>query len=321
MLQRRPGYERFGGYMVDLTVQIGNMNLRNPVLLASGTCGFGRELADYVDFSGIGGICSKGLTVLPREGNPGCRVAETPSGMLNSVGLQNPGLDVFLERELPFMRTLDTAVIANIAGHSTEDYLKMTEVLGAPDCPVDALELNLSCPNVKEGCMTIGATPEGVYQMIKAVRGLTDKPLWVKLTPNVTSITATALAAEEAGGDAVVLINTLLGMAIDIRTRRPILMNNTGGLSGPAIKPVAIRMISECYRVLSIPIIGVGGIMSAEDVIEFMIAGASAVEIGTASLLHPSICEKIVLDLEDYLLENKIHSISELTGTLRLWES
>jgi dihydroorotate dehydrogenase (NAD+) catalytic subunit len=307
--------------MVDLTVQIGNMNLRNPVLLASGTCGFGRELADYVDFSGIGGICSKGLTVLPREGNPGCRVAETPSGMLNSVGLQNPGLDVFLERELPFMRTLDTAVIANIAGHSTEDYLKMTEVLGAPDCPVDALELNLSCPNVKEGCMTIGATPEGVYQMIKAVRGLTDKPLWVKLTPNVTSITATALAAEEAGGDAVVLINTLLGMAIDIRTRRPILMNNTGGLSGPAIKPVAIRMISECYRVLSIPIIGVGGIMSAEDVIEFMIAGASAVEIGTASLLHPSICEKIVLDLEDYLLENKIHSISELTGTLRLWES
>ena len=307
--------------MVDLSVQVGKLKLRNPVLLASGTCGFGRELKEYIDFSNIGGICSKGLTVLPREGNPGCRVAETPSGMLNSVGLQNPGLDRFVEHELPFMRTLDTAVIANIAGHSTEDYQRMTQVLGVPDSPVDALELNLSCPNVKEGCMTIGATPEGVYQMIKSVRGLTDKPLWVKLTPNVTSITATALAAEEAGGDAVVLINTLLGMAIDLKTRRPVLMNNTGGLSGPAIKPVAIRMISECYRLLSIPIIGVGGIMSAEDVIEFMIAGASAVEIGTASLLHPAVCEKIALDLEEYMLDNQLNAISELTGTLRLWES
>ena len=307
--------------MVDLSVQVGALKLHNPILLASGTCGFGRELAEYADFSRIGGICSKGLTVLPREGNPGCRVAETPSGMLNSVGLQNPGLQVFLERELPFMQTLGTAVIANVAGHSTEDYQRMTEVLGAADCPVDALELNLSCPNVKEGCMTIGATPEGVYQMVKSVRGLTDKPLWVKLTPNVTSITATALAAEEAGGDAVVLINTLLGMAIDIRTRRPVLRNNTGGLSGPAVKPVAIRMISECYRACSLPIIGVGGIMSAEDVIEFMIAGASAVEIGTASLLHPAICEKISVDLEEYLEENRISSISELTGSLKLWES
>jgi dihydroorotate dehydrogenase (NAD+) catalytic subunit len=272
-----------------------------------------------MDFSKIGGICSKGITLLPREGNPGCRAAETASGMLNSVGLQNPGLDVFLKKELPFMQGLKTKVIVNVAGHSTEDYQKMVESLGAPNCHVDALELNLSCPNVKEGCMTIGASAEGVYSIIRSLRGLTDKPLWVKLTPNVTSITETALAAEEAGGNAVVLINTLLGMAIDIKSRRPILQNNTGGLSGPAIKPVALRMISECYRVLTIPIVGVGGIMNASDVIEFILAGASAVEIGTASLLHPAVCAKIVDELKLYCEDNQIEQITSLTGDLTLW--
>jgi len=305
--------------MVDLSVRVGTVELRNPVMLASGTCGFGRELSEYLDFSGVGGICSKGLTLLAREGNPGCRAAETSSGMLNSVGLQNPGLSAFLEKELPFMQGLGTKVIVNVAGHCTEDYQKMVERLGAPECAVAALELNLSCPNVKEGCMTIGATAEGVYDMLRAVRGLTDKPLWVKLTPNVTSITETALAAQEAGGDAVVLINTLMGMAIDIKTRRPVLGNNTGGLSGPAIKPVALRMISECFRVLSIPIVGVGGIMNASDVIEFMLAGAAAVEVGTASLLHPAICAKIVEELQIYADGNKIDKISALTGDLRLW--
>jgi dihydroorotate dehydrogenase (NAD+) catalytic subunit len=305
--------------MVDLTVKVGTTKLKNPVLLASGTCGFGRELSEYADLSKIGGICSKGLTVLPREGNPGCRVAETASGMLNSVGLQNPGLQAFLENELQFMRSLGTCVIANVAGHSIEDYVTMVSTLGVPDNGIDVLELNLSCPNVKEGCMTIGATPEGVSQLVSILRKLTDKPLWVKLTPNVTAISPIALAAEEAGADAVVLINTLLGMSIDIRTRRPVLQNNTGGLSGPAIKPVAIRMVSECARVLSIPIIGCGGVMRAEDIIEFMIAGASCVEIGTASLLHPAVCEKIVNDLHDYCTQNQIDRISSLTNSLNLW--
>ncbi len=305
--------------MVELEVNVGNVKLRNPLILASGTCGFGRELQELIDFSEIGGISSKGLTPLPREGNLSCRVAETPSGMLNSVGLQNPGLEAFMSDELPFMNQLDTATILNIAGHSTEDYQTMVERLGSPAVSAAALELNLSCPNVKEGCMTIGATAEGVYQIIKAVRDLTDKPLWIKLTPNVTSITETALAAQEAGGDAVVLINTLLGMAIDIKTRRPILRNNTGGLSGPAIKPVAIRMISECYRVLSIPIVGLGGIMTAEDVLEFMLAGAAAVQVGTASLIQPTVATTIVSDLKDYCQENHV-KLQELTGALRLWE-
>ena len=305
--------------MVDLSVKVGHVELLNPILLASGTCGFGRELSEYMDLSQIGGICSKGITILPREGNPGCSVAETASGMLNSVGLQNPGLEVFLNNELPFMQGLQTKVIVNVAGHSEEDYQRMVESLGASDCRVDALELNLSCPNVKEGCMTIGASAEGVYSIMRSLRGLTDKPLWVKLTPNVTSITETALAAQEAGGDAVVLINTLMGMAIDIKSRRPILQNNTGGLSGPAIKPIALRMINECYRVLTIPIVGVGGIMDSGDVIEFMLAGASAVEIGTASLLHPAVCAKIVDELKLYCEDNQIEQLSSLTGDLTLW--
>lgn len=218
------------------------------------------------------------------------------------------------------MTGLNTRVIANVAGHCTEDYQKMVETLGAPDVPVDALELNLSCPNVKEGCMTIGATDDGVYSIVRAVRGLTHKPLWIKLTPNVTSITATALAAQEAGGDAIVLINTLLGLAVDIKTRRPVLTNNTGGLSGPAIKPVALRMVQECWRAVSIPIVGVGGIQNADDVLEFMLAGAAAVEIGTASLLHPTACAKIVEGLEAYAAGNGVNKLSDLTGALKLWD-
>jgi len=305
--------------MVDLSVRVGSVDFANPVILASGACGFGRELSEYVDMSTIGGICSKGLTLLPREGNPGCRVAETASGMLNSVGLQNPGLEAFLQHELPFMTGLGTRIIVNVAGHSTNDYQKMVERLGAPEMPVDVLELNLSCPNVTEGCMTIGATADGVYNLVNAVRSLTDKPLWVKLTPNVTSISEMAQAAQDAGGDAVVLINTLLGLAIDVKTRRPVLQNNTGGLSGPAIKPVALRMVQECYRLISIPIIGVGGIMNAADVIEFMLAGASAVEIGTASLLHPAACAKIIKDLTAYAEDNHLKALSSLTGELKLW--
>lgn len=305
--------------MVDLTVRVGPTVLKSPLLLASGTCGFGREVAEYEDLFAIGGICTKGLTLMPRLGNEGCRTAETPSGMLNSVGLQNPGVHAFLRDELPNMRSFGTKIIVNVAGHDTDDYFRMAQILGDPSVPVDVIELNLSCPNVKEGCMTFGASEEGVYQIVKGVREYTDKPVWVKLTPNVTSITETALAAENAGAGAVVLINTLLGMAIDIKSRRPVLQNNTGGLSGPAIKPIALRMIAECNQVLHIPIIGCGGIASAKDVIEFLIAGASAVQIGTMSLLHPGICEKITNDLICYAESESIEHLSDLTGTLLRW--
>ena len=306
--------------MNPLEVKVGNVILKSPVILASGTCNFGRELSEYYDLSVLGGLSSKGLTIKPRQGNEGCRVAECASGMLNSVGLQNPGVDYFIEHELDYMRSLDTGVIVNVAGHSYEDYCDMVKKLDPYKDKIDALEINLSCPNVKEGCMSIGSEPDQVKRIVSALRDLTDLPLWIKLTPNVTDITAPAKAAQEGGADAVVLINTLLGMRINIKTRRPVVQNNTGGYSGPAVMPVAIRMVSECSRVLDIPIVGCGGIMSAEDVIEFMIAGASAVEVGTASLIHPDAGFIITNGLVKYCEDNNIDNISSLTGTLRLWE-
>ena len=305
--------------MVDLSVRVGDLSLVNPLILASGTCGFGRELSEYLDFSRIGGISSKGLTLSEREGNPGCRVAETPAGMLNSVGLQNPGVHSFLLNELDYMNTLGTRVIVNVAGHSREDYVEMVELLGAEDRRIDALELNLSCPNVKEGCMSIGSDPKQVFSIVADLRRRTSKPLWVKLTPNVTSVAEIAVAAESAGADAVVLINTLLGMRIDIRTRRPVLTNNTGGLSGPAVRPVAVRMTAECYRAVKIPVVGLGGVMTAEDVAEFMIAGASAVQIGTATLLDPGIAGKIESDLRVWAESQGIERLADLTGTLQYY--
>lgn len=300
-------------------IDIGSVRLSNPLILASGTCGFGRELSDYVDLSKIGGMCSKGLTPLPRIGNEGCRVAETASGMLNSVGLQNPGVDYFIDNDLSFMASLGCKVIVNAAGHSKADYIQMVNKLAPYPDQIDAIELNLSCPNVKEGCMIFGSSPETIFDLVSELRKMTVIPLWVKLTPNTNSICEAALAAQEAGADAVVAINTLLGMAIDRKTRRPILMNNTGGLSGPAIKPIALRMVSECHRVLKIPVIGCGGIMSAMDVVEFMIAGASAVEIGTATLIHPASCETILNELISYMEEEKIDTLSDIIGTLKLW--
>jgi len=302
-----------------MEAQIGGMTMSSPVILASGTCNFGRELSEYINFSDVGGICSKGLTLAPRTGNDGCRVAETPSGMLNSVGLQNPGVEYFIENDLAFMASLGTRVIVNVAGHSTDDYLKMASFLNEHAEKIDALELNLSCPNVKEGCMIIGSSPKEIRELVRKVRDITDLPLWVKLTPNVTSIADTALAAQEGGADAVVVINTLLGMAIDLDTRRPILRNNTGGLSGPAIKPVALRMVSECRRVLDIPIVGCGGAADYKDVLEFMIAGASAVEIGTALMIHPTLPYKIIEDLQKYMQEKNISKLSDIVGTLQLW--
>lgn len=319
MLCGRTGIRRDGGYLVNIEATVGKVKLSSPLILASGTCNFGRELAEYIGFSKIGGICSKGLTLLPRTGNEGCRVAETPSGMLNSVGLQNPGIDYFIEKDLDFMASLGTRVIINVAGHSTDDYIQMVKRLQTYSNIIDVLELNLSCPNVKDGCMIIGSSPKEICALVKKVRAETSIPLWVKLTPNVTSIADTALAAQEGGADAVVAINTLIGMAIDITTRRPILYNNIGGLSGPAIKPVALRMVQECYRVLDIPVVGCGGVTDYKDVLEFMIAGASAVEIGTAMLIHPGLPLKITEDLEIYAKENNISNLSELIGTLELW--
>ena len=301
-----------------LNVNVGSVSLKSPIILASGTCNFGRELSEYYDLSILGGMSSKGLTIKPRAGNPGVRVAECDSGMLNSVGLQNPGVHYFIENDLDFMKESGAAVIVNVAGHSFEDYVDMVTTLVPHKDKIDALEINLSCPNVKAGCMTIGSDPEAIKAITAKLRSLTDLPIWIKLTPNVTDIKATALAAQAGGADAVVLINTLMGMRIDIRTRRPVLTNNTGGYSGPAVKPVAIRMVAECSQVLDIPIVGCGGIQDYKDVIEFMIAGASAVEIGTACLVHPALPVKIMEDLDKYCEDNKLQ-LKELTGTLQRW--
>ncbi len=304
---------------MSISVKVGNVSLKNPIILASGTCGFGRELAEYMDLSKLGALSSKGLTLLPRDGNQGVRVAETPSGMLNCVGLQNPGVDAFLSTELDYMVESGAGVVVNVAGHSNEDYISMVEKLDPYKDKIDALELNFSCPNVKEGCMVIGSSPKAIEALVSDLRKRTDLPLWVKLTPNVTSIAETAKGAEAGGADAIVAINTMLGMAIDIRTRRPLLHNNTGGLSGPCVKPVALRMVHDIYDAVKIPVVGCGGISTYEDVLEFMIAGASAVEIGTITLVHPSRPTEIVDELEKYCQQNQIEELSSLTGTLELW--
>lgn len=304
---------------MSIAVKVGQVDLKNPIILASGTCGFGRELAEYIDLSKLGALSSKGLTLLPRDGNQGVRVAETPSGMLNCVGLQNPGVEAFLATELDYMVDSGAGVVVNVAGHSNEDYIAMVEKLDPYKEKIDALELNFSCPNVKEGCMVIGTSPKAIEALVADLRKRTDLPLWIKLTPNVTSIAETAKGAEAGGADAVVAINTMLGMAIDIRTRRPLLHNNTGGLSGPCVKPVALRMVHDIFDAVKIPVIGCGGISTYEDVLEFMIAGASAVELGTISLVHPGRPVEIVAELEKYCAEQNINELSSLTGTLQLW--
>lgn len=304
---------------MSISVKVGQVGLKNPVILASGTCGFGRELSEYMDLSKLGALSSKGLTLLPRDGNQGVRVAETPSGMLNCVGLQNPGVDAFLATELDYMVDSGAGVVVNVAGHSNEDYIAMVEKLDPYKEKIDALELNFSCPNVKEGCMVIGSSPKAIEALVADLRKRTDLPLWIKLTPNVTSIAETAKGAEAGGADAIVAINTMLGMAIDIRTRRPLLHNNTGGLSGPCVKPVALRMVHDIYDAVKIPVVGCGGVSTYEDVLEFMIAGASAVELGSITLVHPTRPVKIVEDLEKYCKENNIEELASLTGTLELW--
>lgn len=302
--------------MANLKVKICGTEFKNPVIAASGTFGFGREYAEIFNISALGGICTKGITLERREGNNPPRIAETASGILNSVGLQNPGLNYFLDTELPYLRQHNTVVIANIAGSSELDYCTMAFEISSSD--IDMIELNISCPNVKQGGLAFGSNPENVRRITEQVKNHTMRniPLIVKLSPNVASIADTAKAAEDGGADCISLINTIGGMAVDISTKRPVLANITGGLSGPCIKPVALKMVYETYKSVKIPIIGLGGIMSYSDVIEFMLCGASAVQVGTANLNNPKACIHIIEGLNEYLDKNNIKNISELTGGL-----
>ena len=301
---------------LDLKVDIGGLSLKNPVIAASGTFGFGREHAEYIDLNRLGGISVKGLTLRPRPGNKPPRVAETPSGMLNSVGLENPGVEAFIEHEIQFLRRYSVAIIANIAGNTVEEYCEMARILSEAD--IDAIELNVSCPNVKAGCVAFGNTPSGIYEVTSRVREYCKKPLIVKLTPNVTNIAEIALAAEKAGADSISLINTLLGMVIDIETRKPVLANNTGGLSGPAVKPVAVRMVYEVAQAVNVPVIGMGGISDGNDAIEFILAGATAVMVGTANLIYPDACIKVLEGIEHYIQRHNIKYISEIKGKVEM---
>lgn len=287
---------------MDLSVKIANVTLKNPIITASGTCGFGREMNEIFPICELGAIAGKGMTLLPKEGNDTPRIAETPSGMLNAVGLQNPGVEYYIENELPFMKNAGATVIANIAGSSIEDYVAIAKRISETD--TDMVEMNISCPNVKNGGLAFGTDAKVIAEITSRVKAVLKQPLIVKLSPNVTSITDMALAAESAGADAVSLINTLLGMRIDIKTGKPILANVFGGLSGPAILPVAIRMVYQVSHAVKIPVIGMGGIMNAENVLEFMYAGASAVMVGTASLIDPAAPYKILQDYKK-LVENK----------------
>ena len=299
---------------VDMSVNLAGMTMKNPVVVASGTFGFGREYGQFYDLSELGGICVKGLTAQRREGNPAPRIAETPMGILNSVGLQNPGVESFIENDLPWLLTKDVAVIANITGTSVEQYVQMAERLAGTG--VHLLEMNISCPNVHEGGVAFGVKPESVYAITKAVKAAAKQPLIVKLTPNVSDITENALAAEEAGADAISMINTLTGIAVDVNKRRMVLANNTGGLSGPAVRPVALRMVWQSAKKVHIPIIGMGGIETGEDAAAFMLCGAKAVMVGTANFTDPFACPRIIRELDAYCDRQKVQRAQELVGTL-----
>ena len=302
--------------MLQTQVNIGRgLTIKNPVMTASGTFGYGTEYTDFIDLARLGGIVVKGTTLHHREGNPYPRMAETPSGMLNAVGLQNKGVDYFIEHIHPTISNYDTAVIVNVSGSQIEDYITTAERLNAlPHIP--AIELNISCPNVKEGGMAFGVTCAGASSVVRAVRAVYDKTLIVKLSPNVTDITEIARAVEAEGADAISMINTLLGMAIDAEKRRPVLSTITGGLSGPAVKPVALRMVWQTAQVVNVPIIGMGGIATATDAIEFLLAGATAIEVGTYNFVDPTATIQIVEGIENYMLRHGFSNITELIGTL-----
>jgi dihydroorotate dehydrogenase (NAD+) catalytic subunit len=301
----------------DLSVRLGKLSLKNPVMLASGTSGYGEEYARFIDLNEIGGICVKGTSVNPSLGTPPGRVCETASGMLNAIGLQNVGVDRFIKEKLPFLRQFDTRVIVNIYGNTYENYYEVARRLDGIE-GVAGLEMNISCPNVGEGCMLFGVNPKSTYEVVSGVRKATSLPLMVKLSPNVTDITALARAAAEGGADILSMINCPTGMAIDIKTRRPLLANITGGLSGPAIKPIALRMVWQVHTAnLGLPLVGIGGITTATDAIEFFLAGASAVQVGSASFVDPEASVKVVRGIRQYCMEQRIQSVSDLVGALK----
>lgn len=306
-----------GEPMTDLTVDFAGVRFRNPVLLASGTCNYGQELLALTDLSRLGGVVSKTITPRPRAGNPPPRLVETPAGMLNSIGLQNPGLEGFIRDKWPLLAQLDTQVVVNIAGDTAEEFGEMAARLEEIE-GIAALELNISCPNVKEGGMLFGSDPRAAAQVVRAVRRATRRPVIAKLTPNVTDIASIARAAAEAGADGLSLINTLVGMAIDVERRRPVLRNITGGLSGPAIKPVALAMVWKVHQAVDLPLMGIGGIATARDALEFIIAGASAVQVGTANFVNPNAGVEIAEGLAAYCRDRQIAEIRSLVGSLKV---
>lgn len=301
--------------MADLSVHIGNLKLANPVMTASGTFGYGKEFEDFVDLEKIGGIIVKGTTLHRREGNPYPRMAETPMGMLNAVGLQNKGVDYFIENIYPKIKDIRTNMIVNVSGSAIEDYVQTAEKINELDA-IPAIELNISCPNVKQGGMAFGVSAEGAASVVKAVREVYKKTLIVKLSPNVTDITEIARAVEASGADSVSLINTLLGMAIDAEKRRPLLSTITGGMSGAAVKPIALRMVWQVSKAVNIPVIGLGGISNWKDAVEFLLAGASAIEIGTANFIDPAITVKVSEGINDYLDRHGFTSVKDIIGGL-----
>ncbi len=303
--------------MTSLKVSIAGVTLKNPVITASGCCGFGQEYDKFFPMERLGGISMKGMTLLERQGNPPCRIAETPAGMLNSVGLQNPGVEAFLEKELPPLLGRDVVKIANVAGSTIEDYCGIAERLDSS--AVDMLEVNISCPNVKAGGAAFGTSCETAGKVVSQMRRYTTKPMMVKLSPNVTDIVSIAKAVEDAGADAISLINTLLGMRIDINTRRPILHNNVGGLSGPAVFPVAVRMVWQVANAVKVPVVGMGGISKWQDAIEMMMAGARAIQIGAALFSDPFTPVKVLEGMEDWMERSGVKDINEIVGTVQPW--
>ena len=301
----------------DMSVEIAGIKLRNPVMPASGTFGYGEEYTPFIDMEKIGAIVTKGLSLKPKAGNPTPRIAETVSGMLNAIGLQNVGIDAFIQHKMPFLRTVNTPVIANFFGNTLEEYGEVAKRLN--DIPeIAAGELNISCPNVKQGGIVFGTDPKAASEVVALVRKNLQKPLIVKLTPNVTDITVVARAVEEAGADAIACINTLTGMSVDVNTRKPRIANMTGGLSGPAIRPVAVRMVHQVVQTVSVPVIGIGGIIKAMDALEFLIVGAKAVKVGTANFVDPTAMISIIEGIEEFLIAEGIDDIHDLIGSLRL---
>lgn len=303
--------------MADLNVNIGELQMKNPVMTASGTFGYGLEFADFIELARIGGIIVKGTTLHKREGNPYPRMAETPSGMLNAVGLQNKGVNHFIEHIYPSIKDIQTNMIVNVSGSAIEDYVETAAIINELD-KISAIELNISCPNVKQGGMAFGVTSKGAEEVVKAVRSVYKKTLIVKLSPNVTDITEIARAVENGGADSVSLINTLLGMAIDAEHRRPILSTVTGGLSGAAVKPIALRMVWQVSKAVKIPVIGMGGIMNWKDAVEFMLAGATAIQIGTANFIDPTVTVKVAEGIDDYLNRHNYTSVKDIIGALEV---